>query len=114
MFARDFQVLLSLGKLLASLRQFGLQLLSAGLDLLFHAAQVMRSADQLALQMESERVNLSFGPDACFGWNASVGIEDESPFQVAPPFEQHLRARTSDGWDLRHIFYHVGGGLDAV
>src|SRR5262245_809221 len=73
-FARDLQILLGPGKLLAGLRQSRLQLLPAGFDLLLHAAEVMRPAAQLALQTKSERVDLSFGHDAGFGRNASGGI----------------------------------------
>src|SRR5690349_6324013 len=54
---RDRQVPLGLGKLLAGLRQEGLQLLPAGFDLLLHATEVMRPAAQLALQTESQRVD---------------------------------------------------------
>src|SRR5262245_23908154 len=74
----------------------------------------MRSAAQLALQTKSQRVDLSFGHDAGFGRNASGGIEDESPFQTAPPFEQPLRLGAPDGRDLSHSFGYVGGGLNAV
>src|SRR5262245_54066010 len=63
---RDRQVLLGPGKLLAGLRQEGLQLLPTGFDLLLHAAEVLRPAAQLALQTKSERVDFSFGLDAGF------------------------------------------------
>src|SRR5215475_15125859 len=112
--ARDLQVLLGPGNLLAGIRQEGLQLLPAGFDLLLHAAEVMRPSDQLALQPESERVELSFGLDAGFGRNASGGVEDESPFQTAPPFEQPFRLGAPDGRNLAHCFGYVGGGLNAV
>src|SRR5215831_6911321 len=112
--ARDRQVLLGTGKLLAGLHQEWLQLLPAGFDLLLHAAKVLRPAAQLALQTKSERVDLSFGLDAGFVRNASGGIEDESPFQTAPPFEQPFRLGASDGRNLAHFFNHVGGGLNAV
>src|SRR5262245_30232880 len=52
-FARDLQVHLGLGKLTPSLRQRGLQLPSVGLDLLFHVAEMTRSAAQFALQTKS-------------------------------------------------------------
>src|SRR6266545_4936820 len=74
----------------------------------------MRPAAQLALQTESERVDLSFGLDAGFGRNASGGVEDESPFQTAPPFEQPFRLGAPDGRNLAHFFNHIGGGLNAV
>src|SRR5215813_13810959 len=102
--ARDLQVLLGPGKLLEGIRQKGLQILPAGFDLLLHAAEVMRPADQLALQTKSERVDLSFGLDAGFGRNASGGVEDESPFQTAPPFEQPFRLGAPDGRNLAHFF----------
>jgi hypothetical protein len=54
------------------------------------------SAAQLSFQTISKLVNLSFGPDASFVRNASDGIEDEFPFQIAPPFEQPFRAYASD------------------
>src|SRR5262249_45649046 len=112
--ARDLQVLLGPGKLLEGIRQKGLQILPAGFDLLLHAAEVMRPADQLALQTKSERVDLSFGLDAGFGRNASGGVEDESPFQTAPPFEQPFRLGAPDGRNLAHFFGYVGGGLNPV
>src|SRR5262245_34349366 len=74
----------------------------------------MRPAAQFALQTKSERVALSFGLEAGFGRNASGWIEDESPFQTAPPFEQPFRLGASDGRNLAHFFNHVGGGLYAV
>src|SRR5262245_28150532 len=112
--ARDLQVLLGPGNLLAGLRQEGLQPLPTCFDLLLHAAEVMRPAAQLALQTKSERVDLSFGLDAGFGRNASGGVEDESPFQAAPPFEQPFRLGAPDGRDLAHFFNHIGGGLNPV
>src|SRR5262245_32670962 len=113
-FARDCKVLLGPGKLLAGLRQEGLQLLPAGFDLLLHAAKVLRPAAQLALQTKSERVDFSFGLNADFVRNASGGIEDESPFQIAPPIEQPFRLGLPDGRNPAHIFGYVGGGLNAV
>src|SRR5262245_28075621 len=112
--ARERQVLPGPVKLLAGLRQEGLQLLPAGFDLLLHAAEVLRPAAQPALQTKSQRVELSFGLDAGFVRKASGGIEDESPFQTAPPFEQPSRLGAPDGRNLAHIFGYVGGGLDAV
>src|SRR5262249_398848 len=95
--ARDRQVLPCPGKLLAGLRQGGLRLRPAGFDLLLQGGGVGPPAAQLALQTKSERVDLSFGLDAGFGRNASGGIEDESPFQIAPPFEQPFRLGAPDG-----------------
>src|SRR5215470_4300795 len=112
--ARDRQVVLGPGKLLAGLRQERLQLLPAGFDLLLHATEVMRPAAQLALQTKSKRVNLSFGLDAGFVRNASGRVEDESPFQTAPPFEQPFRLGAPDGRNMAHIFGYVGGCLNAV
>src|SRR5262245_35378616 len=74
----------------------------------------MRPAAQFALQTKSERVALSFGLDAGFGRNASGWIEDESPFQTAPPFEQPFRLGAPDGRNLTHFFNHVGGSLNSV
>src|SRR5262249_37837947 len=74
----------------------------------------MRPAAQLTLQTESERVDLSFGLDAGFGRNASGGLEGESPFQIAPPFEQLFRLGAPDGRNLAHFFNHIGGGLNPV
>src|SRR5262245_6653858 len=112
--ARERQVLPGPVKLLAGLRQEGLQLLPAGFDLLLHAAEVLRPAAQPALQTKSQRVDLSFGLDAGFVRNASGGIEDESPFQTAPPIEQPFRLGLPDGRNLAHFFNHIGGGLNAV
>src|SRR5262245_23408242 len=74
----------------------------------------MRPDAQFALQTKPERVDLSFGLDACFGRNASGGVEDESPFQIAPPFEQPFRLGAPDGRNLANFFNHIGGGLNAV
>src|SRR5262245_487794 len=74
----------------------------------------MRPSAQLALQTESERVDLPFGLDAGFGLNPYGGVEDESPFQTAPPFEQPFRLGAPDGWNMAHFFNHIGGGLNAV
>src|SRR5262245_51495287 len=49
-FARDLQVHLGLGKLPASFRQRGLQLPPVVLDLLFHVAEMTRSAGQFSFQ----------------------------------------------------------------
>src|SRR5262245_55195784 len=108
------QVLFRLGEFLTRLRQGGLQSLSAGFDLLCHAAERMRPADQFALQTKSQRVNLSFGLDAGFGRNASDRVEYEPPFQIAPPLEQSFRLGAPDRWNPAHFFNHVGGGLNAV
>src|SRR4030095_6296714 len=113
-FASDLQVLLGPGKLLAGLRQEGLQLLPTGFDLLLHAGEEMTPAAQLALQTKSERVDLSFGLDAGFGGNAFGMVEDESTFQGAPPFQQSFRVGAHGGRNLAHLSGYVGGGLNAV
>src|SRR5262245_1249051 len=81
---------------------------------MFHSAEIMRPAAQLALQTESQRVDLFFGLEAGFRRSAAGGVEDEFLFQTAPPFEQPFRLGASDGWNLAHFFNHVGGGLNAV
>src|SRR5262245_7674974 len=112
--AGDLPVLLGLRQLLASIRQGGLQLLSTGFDLVFHAAKIIRSGAEFAFEAESERVNLPFDIDTGLGRNASTGIVHKVPLQIAPPFEQPFRLGASDGRNPPHFFDHIGGCLDAV